>query len=240
MPGIDINLAPYEEIEQPFWWVPDAVLFALVFIGAYLAVTSHLNSIQERIDVHNQNAQNAQSKLENLKSDLAIVTNLEKETLEQIKDSLEKITVSKLAKYLPIILIEHIQLLKPDGVWLTKVRLDYGVKVGEEEEDDNQKKNQNNEPAKQVVLENILVLEGGAVSNTVLAEFLNHLKATEQQEVDVDDIRTKVFFEDLEIDTVQLEAESIEDGDDRQFDAVTYSVFGSFGEREDVGVPASE
>ena len=47
--------------------------------------------------------------------------NVIKEDLTKKRDAVEKITSSKLDRYLPVIILESIQNLKPEGIWLNSI-----------------------------------------------------------------------------------------------------------------------
>ncbi|MFK7823513.1 MAG: PilN domain-containing protein [Oligoflexales bacterium] len=167
---ININLSPIEERENKLWFLPDVILFCLITFGGYAAATFYLGQIEDEIIRTNVERQELEKSYRRLKPDLERFAQLNKE-VEQLKkklNSLKQITVSKIARYKPIILLEHLQNLKPDGVWFTFLK------------DESQ--------------DNIIRLTGRSFDNLLVAEFMSALLATRLQEVDSSDIRTQVFF----------------------------------------------
>ena len=83
--------------------------------------------------------------------------------------ALNAITDSRLAKYRPLIAIEHLQNLKPEAVWLMSLTVD---------------------DAK-------IELEAMATDNVLVAEFITALKSTQFQDIDPADLRTQVYFSEV-------------------------------------------
>ena len=132
---IKINLAPAEELASPFWWAPDAIVFSSVFGIAMLTSFLILSNITGQIDTVNAEKSKLDQENESLKGDVDRYASISKEIaeLQRIKESYSRITETKLARYLPIIILEHLQNLKPQGVWFTKVEFlaDEGLKPGD-------------------------------------------------------------------------------------------------------------
>lgn len=198
MAMVRINLAPFEETENHLWWVVDAVAVVLIFAITLSGVNSHFAVIEDEIDHYNQEASRYQEKNRSLQSDVDRVRELEgqKDSLLDMKRSAQNITNSKLTKYLPVILIEHIQNLKPDGVWLTSLVVD----AGSEESDDVAQSPEGQTQASR----RTLIVSGEALESTILAEFMTQIKATKNQEVDPADLRTRVFFSFIDMKFADL------------------------------------
>lgn len=167
---IKINLAPYEEVENQLWWVPDLTV-AFIALGAMLLfVDLYLDVRGEELKSVTIQISDLQDSLNAVRSQGSEFDNLQKEisSLDSIKKSLSQITQSKLAKFLPIITLEHIQNLKPDGLWLTSLNTNTATKTIE--------------------------VQGRAYSNVLIAEFMAALKSTKFQDPDSRDVRTLVYF----------------------------------------------
>ena len=120
---IKINLAPPEELENPLWFIPDVAAFIVVAMISYFIVDSSLEKIRDEIELANIQAQELSDQNVRLKSQIKRFDELNniKENLTRKRDAVEKITSSSLDRYLPIIILEHIQNLKPEGIWLKNI-----------------------------------------------------------------------------------------------------------------------
>ena len=177
---ININLSPIEERENKFWFLPDLILLVLIGLGGYAATNFYLGQIQDEIVRVDEERRDFEKSYRRLKPDLERFAQLTKE-VEQLKkklNSLKQITVSKIARYKPIIILEHLQNLKPEGVWFTHLK----------DESDN----------------SIIRLTGRSFDNLLVAEFLSALLATRLQEVDSTDIRTQVYFSSAYLGRVSI------------------------------------
>ncbi|NRA43596.1 MAG: PilN domain-containing protein [Oligoflexales bacterium] len=167
---ININLSPIEERENKLWFLPDLILLVLIGFGGYAAVDFYLGQVQDEIVSVNDERKDFERSYRRLKPDLERSDQLTKE-VEQLNkklNSLKQITVSKISRYKPIILLEHLQNLKPEGLWFTYLK----------DESDH----------------SIIRLTGRSFDNLLVAEFMSALLATRLQEVDANDLRTQVFF----------------------------------------------
>lgn len=168
---IRINLVPKEELESQLWFLPE--LLCLVFVGMtlYLVVDGQMEALKDSI------AQSVTSRQQFIEKTKEIQPKLERfKTLGKDKEALmvklralQAITESKLAKYRPLIAIEHLQNLKPEAVWLTTLTVD----------------------------DSLIEVEGMAVDNILVAEFITALKSTQFQDIDPADLRTQVYFTDV-------------------------------------------
>ena len=178
---ININLSPIEERENKLWFLPDLILLVLIGFGGYAASAFYLGQIEDEILRVNEERQDFEKSYRRLKPDLERFAQLNKE-VDQLKkklNSLKQITVSKIARYKPVILLEHLQNLKPEGVWFTYLK--------DESRD------------------NIIRLSGRSFDNLLVAEFMSALLATRLQEVDSTDIRTQVFFSAANLSRVAID-----------------------------------
>ncbi len=173
---IKINLCPIDELESQYWYVPDLALAAVVAIVGFLAVQYYLGTIQSDIEAADAKVASFNESSEQLAPDLTRFKNL-KTDIDELNGKLEAlkaITVSKISKYRPVIVIEHFQNLKPDGVWFDT------MKIGTDKSDD-------------------FELKGQAFDNILTAELITALRSTESQESDEADLRTQVYFNNLSL-----------------------------------------
>lgn len=171
---IKINLCPIDELENRFWWVPDAVILAAVALTAYFGVDYYMNSLEQQIAIVQQETSELQEKHEQLKPDLARFKSLDADisSLQTKIESLKNITVSPIAKYKPIIALEHLHNLSPEGLWYSSIKL-----------------------AENSSFEVV----GEVFDNLLLSEMIANLRSTESQIDDKSDLRTQVQFSGLKL-----------------------------------------
>ena len=165
---IRVNLNPKEELESQIWFLPDLLVLLFVFLVAYSFVEGQLGNVQDQIaqtiasrDDFNEKTKKIQPELEKFKN-----LGKDKENLLVKLRALQAITGSRIAKFKPLIAIEHLQNLKPESVWLTTLTADDAQ----------------------------LNFEAMALDNILVAEFITALKSTQFQDIDPCDLRTQVFF----------------------------------------------
>ena len=117
---ISINLTPAEELEDNQWWIPDLLILLLVFGLSYGGVYYYSAMNKDELIVKEVEKQRITAEKIVLEADVKKFDSLNRkiEDLSSKKTALLRITESKLTRFLPIILLENIQNLKPDGIWL--------------------------------------------------------------------------------------------------------------------------
>ena len=129
---------------------------------------------------------------DNIAQDLEKFENLENEvTLQGKISALKQITVSKLSKYESVVLLEHLQTLKPDGLWYEKIEINSAGKRIE--------------------------AVGRSFDPILVAEFMGSLNDTKTQKVDPTDMRTQLFFSNVKIITINQPEQSGGDIDIEKF-----------------------
>ncbi len=233
---IKINLTPFEELDNPRWWVPDAVILAIVFALTFGGVSFYISMIESEITQKEQEIANMQAETTNLQADVSKFNELNQKisTLDTRKNALKRITESKLIRYLPVILLENIQNLKPEKVWLT------GLSFVDKKRDESAPPpmpapaptDGSAPPAdgsqaapgapttdltstqKNVEFPVNIEIMGAAVDNVAVAEFMLSLKATQNQAFEKSDLRTQLFFSDVGIVFSAVDTEKSEDSKD--------------------------
>ncbi len=212
---ITINLTPIEELENPYWWLPDLGAFLLVVGLSFGLSYFYIHSIETEINARELEKQRLISETEMLRSNVDRFNDLNQKisALNSKKNSLQRITESKLVRYLPIILLENIQNLRPDGVWFKSVNfvdrkateavapLPTGVPspatalppAGSAKPV---------EDGKTYPL--MIEIVGNARDNVLIAEFMMALKATQNQSFEKSDLRTQLFFSEVGISFSQV------------------------------------
>lgn len=214
---IRINLAPATETEVRFWWIPDLVVLVIAIAAAIGGVMYYHSITEAEIERLTQETQRMREANEGLKADLSQYdeTMVKIKDLESMRDSLVKITESKLERYLPLILLEHIQSLKPEGVWLSDLSFKKGVNAAAveqpppppppppvAEEGAPAATPPPPAPAPRPITNDgreTIEINGYAFDNMLLAEFMTVLKATRNQESEAADLRTQVFFDAIDL-----------------------------------------
>jgi hypothetical protein len=171
---LKINLVPIDELENPYWYVPDLAVFLIIALVSYFGVDTYLSSIQQEIDETQEKIASLNASTAQLAPDLERFKTLDNDvkTLQTKLQALQKITVSKLERFTPLIVLEHIQNLKPQGVWYTSFTTTNKVNFN---------------------------LKGMAFNNIMTAELMTSLRATAATEIDSTDLRTQVYFDDLDL-----------------------------------------
>lgn len=179
---IKIQLCPREELESQYWWAFDVGVGVAALLVAYMGVQYYLGTIQEQIDSVDEKTASLVESTKRLQPDLERFKMLDKDikALNVKLDALKKITVSKISRYKPVIVVEHFQNLKPEGVWFKSFKV--GVAGNKDE----------------------FELRGQAFDNLLVAEMMTAMRATETQEKDDGDLRTQVRFADLMIEETQI------------------------------------
>lgn len=176
---IKIQLTPIEELENPHWYVPDVTVFLAAVIGCWFIMDSIIqekNLVTEELNVETMQMQKS---YDNIAADLEVFKNLESEivSLQGKLSALKQITVSKLTKYEPIVLLEHLQTLKPDGLWYEKIEIDSARKT--------------------------IKATGKSFDPILVAEFMTSLQDTKLQNVEASDVRTQLYFNSVDIVSIK-------------------------------------
>lgn len=247
---IKINLTPYEELENPQWWLPDACALFLVIAISFGAVYFYIQSVESEIAVREADKQRMVEETNALQSDVGRFNDLNSKiaTLDNRKTSLKRITESKLIRYLPVILLENIQNLKPDKVWLTalsfvdKKKNANGTTPPPPAANPNGTVNATDPNAadaggssglltkKGVEFPVSIEVSGSAVDNVAIAEFMMALKSTENQRFETSDLRTQLFFNDVNISFSQI---SVDSAKKEESDVVNFKLILNFKEKSD-------
>jgi len=173
---IKINLVPVDELENQLWWVADAAILLIVACAGYFTAQWHLGTIQQKTDEIVVRAESLEASSAALQPEIQRFSSLQakKNALNEKLDALRKITVTKISKFEPVIVLEHLQHLKPEGIWFSKLQ------IGAPEKGK-------------------FKIMGQGFDNLLLAEFMTGIRSTETQEKDDSDLRTHIFFTDLEL-----------------------------------------
>ncbi|EFX60342.1 hypothetical protein DAPPUDRAFT_124509, partial [Daphnia pulex] len=202
-----------EELQNPYWWLPDLASLLIIVGVSFGSIYFYFASIENEINAREIEKQRLVQETALLEGDVEKFNslNVKISALDSKKSSLQRITESKLVRYLPIILLENIQNLKPEGVWFSSVGFveksasqpaippppsnvpDPSAVPGQRLE---AKSGQNNPLT--------IEISGSARDNVLIAEFMMALKATQNQSFEKSDLRTQIFFSEIGISFSQV------------------------------------
>ncbi|WP_141731590.1 PilN domain-containing protein [Oligoflexus tunisiensis] len=222
---IKINLTPVEELENPYWWIPDLSVLLVILLLSLGGVYIYVSSVEAEIAALEADKNRMAAETQALASEVERYNSLNQkiELLESKKFSLKRITESKLVRFLPIILLENIQNLKPSGVWLTALAFIDKKADGQQAPppDMNQPMAANGAapgaPQAAIPLDGagaeypfVIEISGSATSNVQIAEFMMALKTTQNQAYEKSDLRTQLFFSDVALNFSQVSTQKMD------------------------------
>lgn len=235
---IKINLTPVEELENQNWWWPDAIGLAFIVLLSVLSGYYYLYTLETQVEEYRQEAVAFEQKYRNLKGDIDKYEELSESIvlLQSKKESLTKITDSKVLRYLPIILIENLQNLKLEGIWFNQVKI-ISLKDNSTTVDKKEPTASNIDTSKSIKVEASrsskiwIELDGTALNNSLVAEFMTALQDTIDQDVDPDDLRTQVAFDEVSI--AHASSKKISQDDESEVDVVGFRLTFGFQDLSD-------
>lgn len=237
---IKINLTPLEELENPRWYLPDLGILLFSLLLSFLSVKLYLENQELKVEQLEQDMTAHRAAYKQIKGEVMQFDDLSEKIakLESKKNSLLRITDSKLLRYLPVILIENLQNLKPKGMWFTNVSFLEGALVkanastnADRSSSSMQKSKKKKDDLPENKSENILMsVEGSAFNKIIIAEFMTALKATENQTLDTRDVRTQVYFDGVKIAFAEMS--TLERQDSGGVNISDFKLILSFKERD--------
>ncbi len=252
---IKVNLTPFEELDNPRWWIPDALALAVIILLTFGGVYLYIDSIEREIAAEEVEKQNMVTETANLQGEVSKFNDMNKKiaALDNRKNSLKRITESKLIRYLPVILMENIQNLKPDKVWLKGIAFvdrkkdELGAPPTPPPAPPAPAPTDGSAPPppaaapvtagvdlsrapKNVDFPVTIEITGSAADNVAIAEFMLSLKGTQNQSFEKSDLRTQLFFSDVGIvfSAISTEANEKQEGD---HEPVTFKLLLNFKEK---------
>lgn len=209
---IRINLTPFEELENPLWWVPDVILGLTIALVGFFGVQFYLQDSKKHIKQLNFEIQSLNQNIASLQADVKEHDELDKKIkdLDSKLNSLQSLATSKIIRYQPIIVIEHLQNLRPQGVWFTGIKFVTEKPVVAKPTQKRPGAAKPQAPPKDGAY---VEVEGHAFDNLLLAEFISALRATQNQELDPTDIRTLMYFSEVHlIDSILENGDTVFEG----------------------------
>jgi hypothetical protein len=177
---IKVNLCPIDELDNKYWYVPELVVCLVVAVVGYYGFKYYFDTVEDEIRQLEQSRAAADEDTKKLEPHLERFKTLQDDIRELNTKivALKSITTSKISRYKPLIALEHLQNLKPDGVWFESITLS---------------------------ADDAYAIRGRAFDNILVAELMTSLKATETQDTEGADLRTKVYFKDLTLEATIAE-----------------------------------
>ncbi|MEI8025096.1 MAG: PilN domain-containing protein [Pseudomonadota bacterium] len=172
---IKIQLAPYDELEDKNWWVPDAIALVLALFLSNFLVSSYVERLESEIVEIQAQTEEFKRSIAAIQPEIAVFKGIEAKIseLKSVISALSSITVSRLTKYRPVVVLEQIQALKPDGLWFTSLKEDtIGRKI---------------------------TISGFAFDSILIGQFMSELGATKLQRFDPTDIRSQINFSQVKL-----------------------------------------
>ncbi len=184
---IKINLTPQVEKDSQFWWVPDVVALAASAFIAFSLVNYFVEDYQLEIAKYQTENENVQNQIAALEPIVSEFQNLEGDInrLNLKISAISNITNSEESRHKIVIVMEHLQHLRPQGVWYQSLNI-------------------GDSPPGEVEL------VGYAFDNALVAELMSAIKATYLIQWDERDLRSHITFNFIDIkETVLTESTGI-------------------------------
>ena len=158
-----------DEAQDGAWYVFDLIVLAAVAAAGYFAVQYYMSAAKDSIEIVESETRSIRDSISQLQQSIERFNSLEADIqrLSNKVEAIKSITVSVFERYKLLIVLEHLQILQPSGVWYNS------LKVEKEK----------------------ISIQGAAFNNILVAEFLTALESTKTQEVDPVDLRTYVYFD---------------------------------------------
>lgn len=191
---IRINLIPPEELESHLWWVGDIIIAIIISVIMFFGSQFYLTGTKSQIEKTSKEIVAMEIQLNNLNKYVNEYRSINNEikSYNAKLSSLKVISLSKVARYSPIIAIEHIQNLKPYGLWFNKLELKTSK--------DSQSKVSNQSSS----ITPSIIIEGEAIDSMLISEFITALNSTYYNAYDSQDIRTHIYFSNLKLVSINV------------------------------------
>lgn len=174
---LKIQLCPESELENPHWYTYDVLALFVVCLFAWMASDLWLGNMRNEITRLNETSANWDRQLAEVQPVVEKFNGLDAEvaTLNRKIEALKRITVAHGDKVRPIVVMEQMQTLHPEGLWFEQVSLDE---------------------------KNHLHIVGASSDSLLISEFLLGLRETMNPDTWTTDIRTQIGFQNIEIKDV--------------------------------------
>lgn len=171
-------MIPQEELEDGNSYLIDLIFFVVVSLISWFSVTMFLEGLEREVKQTQAETMEINKKKKRLSPDLNQFDEMNEriESLNLKLYSLRKISTSKVTRHKQVIVLEHLQNIKPEGIWFTSLQDD--------------------------TKNSTIKLTGGSFDNLLVAEFMSSLNSTKHQESDKSDLRSQIYFEPVHLGRV--------------------------------------
>ena len=171
---LKVQLCPPQELENKRWYLLDAIVVILILIFSGAGIGLYLVDLQDSITNLNAEKQNFEGRQTALKPQVEKFKNLDIQIGELQKKiaALKNITVSKIEKIKQIVVLEHFQTLRPNGVWFQ------GLTIGENSK---------------------FELQGSTFDTILVAELMMNLRETAMFQDQMSNVRNLIYFAEIKI-----------------------------------------
>jgi len=172
---IKIQLAPYDELQNNQWWVPDITAAALALFLSYWLVGNYVAHLETEIVEIQAQTEEFKRSIAAIQPEIVVFKGIEAKIseLKSVISALSSITVSKLTKYRPVVILEQLQALKPEGLWFTSIE--------------------------ESTLARKITISGFSFDSILIGQFMSELSATKLQRFDPADIRSQINFSQVKL-----------------------------------------
>ena len=178
-PLININLTPFEELENKSWFVVDLAIALVIAVLVYMFGKSQIASMESKIARFDEEIAEFESNIKNVEEGLKEIDDLQSE-VDELKGkiaSVSAMTDSDVARYESVMLVEFMQVLKPVGMWYQSLNMD-----------SNSKK---------------INITGYVHDPAMVADFMRSLQSTKNNQAGEGDLRSKIYFDSVAIKKFQ-------------------------------------
>ncbi|MCX6118389.1 MAG: hypothetical protein NT027_12660 [Proteobacteria bacterium] len=202
---LKIQLCPIGELENKQWWIPDAASILAVLLVSWIGLDQVIGSVNEEIVRLNVTADDWTGQIAKLNPLIEKYKGLDAETavLKKKIDVISRITVNKMDKVLPLVVLEQLQILKPAGLWYRDLEFldDKKVKIN-----------------------------AASRESLLVSEFLLGLRETMNPATWNSDIRTQIGYQNVQIG--QISRVSVDANFKDQTDILEFDVVADIAEKQ--------
>lgn len=181
MASVNINLTPYEEYENKYWFAVEIVCVVLAIFLVNTAAgqvaakyQSQIAELQERESKQKQNIED----IKELDSEASELVEENKE-LKDKRDGMSRVSLVGIEHVEAVMLLEFMHSLKPDGMWYKSLKIESSSKQ--------------------------VNVSGHVHDISIVAEFVRTLESTKQERNQNKDIRSRIYFEEISLGEMKQE-----------------------------------
>lgn len=169
---LKIQLCPESELEEKYWYTYDLLGLFVVVLVAWLGADLWLSNIRFEIQRLTEATVEWNKQIAEADSLVQKYKSLEGEiaTLNGKIEALKRITMVHADKLRPIVVLDQLQTLRPEGLWYNMISFDESSKVQ---------------------------IKGSSMDSLLISEFLLGLRETMNSETWTSDLRTQLGYQNI-------------------------------------------